>query len=182
MFTYIGHKTNTTRIGKDSFRSVLLYLSGKNIFLHEVVKIKCDGSYINIGLKKGVIQNFKMPIGRPLYWYICLLHFLTLLFMHFFKHIDEKRTGPALFSSPMGKQLKNLQLTIQSFNCFLQMWLLIIYFYVPDYITFNKMIIISLQYGQITKQFADNFLKCKQLLTLSVVKFYLMNCNILTIT
>lgn len=83
--------------GRNISESVVLYLSEKNISLDEALVDECDGTSINTGLKKGVIQISEMKIGRRLQYRIFLLHLIEFPFRHLFQHIDCKSKGRNCF-------------------------------------------------------------------------------------
>lgn len=61
------------------------------------------------GLKEELIWIFKTLIGRPLQWYLCLLHFIELPLRHLLKEVNGGTSGPYTFSGPIGKLLANCE-------------------------------------------------------------------------
>lgn len=41
-----------------------------------------------IKIKNDVIHNIEVKVGRPMQWFICLLHFSELSYAHFFQNLD----------------------------------------------------------------------------------------------
>ena len=71
--------------------------------------ILCDGTPVNTGRVGGVIKLLESNLGRPLHWFICLLHLNELILRHAFHFIDGKSSGPDSFTGSMGKHIKNLE-------------------------------------------------------------------------
>ena len=63
---------------------------------------------INTGWKNGV-RNLELKLGRPLQWFICLLHFNELTFRHFLESVDSDTTEPTSFSGQISKNLTDYE-------------------------------------------------------------------------
>ena len=55
-----------------------------------------------MGRKGGFIQ-VELTLGRPLCWFICMLHTNKLPLWHLFAHLDGPTSGANSFTSPIGK-------------------------------------------------------------------------------
>ena len=66
----------------------------------------CDGTNVNTCWKNGAIRRIEKKLGRPVQWFICLLHFIELPLRALFLKIDGQTDGPNSFSGPIGKGLK----------------------------------------------------------------------------
>lgn len=106
---YVGHLTPQRGTGSEIANSILCYLESKNFDYVKLVAIGCDGTATNTGWKNGVIRNLEVKLGRPLQWFICLLHFNELPFRHLFESVDGDTTGPTSFSGQIGKQLSGCE-------------------------------------------------------------------------
>ncbi|GBM03397.1 hypothetical protein AVEN_237490-1, partial [Araneus ventricosus] len=82
---YIGHVTPTSGSSYDIITSIISYLSGRGISLGKLVVIGCDGTADNTGWKNGLIRRIEIPLGKPLQWVVCLLHFNELPFRNLFQ-------------------------------------------------------------------------------------------------
>ena len=78
-----------------------------NMEITDAVAIGCDGTAVDTGHKSGVIQFLKEKFGRPLHWFICLLHPNELPFQHLMNHLDGKTSGPVTFTGPIGSKLRD---------------------------------------------------------------------------
>lgn len=102
---YMGHLIPKSGKGSEIAKIIMCYLDNKNLDSEQFIAIGCDGTATNTGWKNGVIRNIEVRMGRPLQWFICLLHFNELPYRHLFKHLDGETTGPTCFFGKIGKQL-----------------------------------------------------------------------------
>ena len=70
--------------------------------------IGCDGTNVNTGAHRGVIRLLEQRLGRPLQWFVCLLHANELPLRHLLIKLDGVTSGPKLFSGPIGSLLSGL--------------------------------------------------------------------------
>ena len=67
-----------------------------------------------------LLNNFLVDfsLGKPLHWFVCMLHGIELYLKHYFTSIDGKTLGPSSYSGPIGKEInKDLsRLPIVLFN------------------------------------------------------------------
>lgn len=106
---YLGHLTPPRATGSEIANSIFCYLENNNFDYVKLVAIGCDGTATNTGWKNGVIRNLELKLGRPLQWFICLLHFNELPFRHLFESVDGDTTGPTSFSGQIGKKLTDCE-------------------------------------------------------------------------
>lgn len=101
----LGHLTPPRATGSEIANSIFCYLENNNFDYVKLVAIGCVGTPTNTGWKNGVIRNLELKLGRPLQWFICLLHFNELPFRHLFESVDGDTTGPTSFSGQIDKKL-----------------------------------------------------------------------------
>lgn len=81
--------------------------------LHDVVEefggdiavLGADGTAVNTGKNGGIFRLFELFEGRPVHWFICLLHSNELNLRELFTKLDGVSAGPRSFSGPIGKKL-----------------------------------------------------------------------------
>ena len=71
--------------------------------------IGCDGTNVNTGAHRGVTHLLEKYLGRPLQWFMCLLHANELPLKHLFIKLDGVTSGPKLFSGPIGSLLQTYE-------------------------------------------------------------------------
>ncbi|GBM35405.1 hypothetical protein AVEN_19905-1 [Araneus ventricosus] len=72
---YIIHLSPSFGTAKQISATIIGYFKGITRDLSQLLAIGCDGTYVNIGWKSGVIRCLELKLGKPLQWVICLLHF-----------------------------------------------------------------------------------------------------------
>lgn len=72
--------------------------------------VGCDSTNTNIGGRGGIIQYIEKALGRPLQWFVCLLHTNELPLRHLFQTLDGPTTGANTFSGPIGQAIKSCEL------------------------------------------------------------------------
>lgn len=103
---YIGHVTPASGTSSDIMKSIKHFFSNNECEMNELCAVGCAGTVVNTGVHSGVIRLLEIDAGKPLQWFICLLHFNELPFRHLFQSIDGLTSGPNSFSGPIGKMLK----------------------------------------------------------------------------
>ena len=63
---------------------------------------------MNTGPLGGVVHLLEMQLGRPVHWFICMLHSNELPLRHLMQNLDDVTHGPA-FSGVIGKALVNCE-------------------------------------------------------------------------
>nr|CAI5841856.1 unnamed protein product [Callosobruchus analis] len=79
------------------------------INVDSVVVIGCDGTVVNTGRKNRVIVQLERKLGRPLQWFICMLHINEFPLRHLLHFLDGSTTGPRGFSLEIEKQLETCE-------------------------------------------------------------------------
>ena len=67
--------------------------------------IGADGCSTNTGYKKGALVMLEKLIGRPVHWFICMLHGCELPLRAVIKALDGGTSGPLTLKGPIGKTL-----------------------------------------------------------------------------
>ena len=107
---YIGHVTPPSGHGWAIAQSIYAYLKSHDL-LGSVVAAGADGTVVNVGPDGGAIRYLEMLNGKPMHYFICMLHGNELPFRALFYHYDGKTSGPETWSGPIGKDIKkSLQL------------------------------------------------------------------------
>lgn len=118
---YVGHITPNSGSSEDIVKSVISYLSERDISLENLIVIGCDGTSVNTGWKTGLVRRVELYLRKPVQWAICLLHFNELPFRHLFQHLDGNTTGPSTSKGPVGEKLVDCQklpvVNFQSIDC-----------------------------------------------------------------
>lgn len=105
--TYLGHVTPVSGSSNHIKASILSYLQ-QNVNLSKLWAVGCDDTVVNTGSKNGVRQ-LEIAVGRPLQWFICLLHANELPLRHLMQHLDGKTSGPRGYSGNIGKLLETCE-------------------------------------------------------------------------
>ena len=71
----------------------------------KVGPIKCGGTNVNTGYKRGAMRCLEMFLKRPLQWVICELHLNGLALHHIFMIFDGSTKSPDKFSGAIGSKL-----------------------------------------------------------------------------
>ena len=67
--------------------------------------VGADGCRVNTGHYEGGIVHMEKLLGRPLHWFICLLHGVELPLRAFVRELDGGAKGPFSLKGPIGKTL-----------------------------------------------------------------------------
>lgn len=105
---YLGHVTPSSGHSTNIKRSILEFLE-KNMDLSKLQAIGCDGTVVNTGVKNGILRQIEVSLGRPLQWFVCLLHANELPLRHLLQNLDGSTTGPKGYSGEIGKQLEKCE-------------------------------------------------------------------------
>lgn len=104
--TYFGHiSINPPGTALNISKSIITYIKAKSIDLKCLTVVGCDGTNVNTGWKSGIIRLLEIHIGRPLHWFICLLHNNELPLRNLLYDLDGHTKGPYSFSGPIGSKL-----------------------------------------------------------------------------
>lgn len=102
---YMGHLTPKSGSAENIRKCIVTFLKSTNTDLNKLVAIGSDGTVVNTGSKNGVISQLEHFVGRPLHWFVCLLHCNELPLRHLFQELDGKTSGPKQFSGRIGQSL-----------------------------------------------------------------------------
>ena len=95
---YSGHGIS---IGLKTFR----FMKSKGWDVSLVV-VGADGCNVNVGHNEGAIVYLEKLLGRPLHWFICLLHGVELPLRAIIRELDGGTSGPFTLKGPVGKTLQ----------------------------------------------------------------------------
>ena len=114
---YVGHFTPATGSSRSILQGIVKFTEDNGISMDSILAIGCDGTNVNTGTKGGLIVLMEEYLGRPLHWFICMLHANELPLRHLFSNLDGKTSGPRCFTGPIGKLLQNCEIKpIQTFD------------------------------------------------------------------
>jgi len=106
---YLGHVTPESGSAKNIHTSINKFLLDNETATKDLVAIGCDGTNVNTGVTGGIIRLLEIQLGRPLHWFICMLHANELPLRHLIQRLDGGTQGPTLFSGNIGKALGNCE-------------------------------------------------------------------------
>lgn len=98
-------------------KTILSFLKDKNI-LNGLVALGSDGENLNVGGDGGINYYIEAELGRPLHWFVCLLHMNELPLKNLITKLDGKTTSSNTFSGPVGKSLEDVSLPVVKFKRF----------------------------------------------------------------
>lgn len=67
--------------------------------------VGADGCNVNVGNHEGAIVVLEKLLGKPLQWFICMLHGCELPFRALVRELDGGTTGPFSLKGPIGSTL-----------------------------------------------------------------------------
>ena len=101
---YLGHEVpysgHGISIGLRLFRS----LKEKNLAAKMIVA-GADGCNVNVGNNEGALVYLELLLGKPLHWFICMLHGCELPFRALVRKLDGGTSGPLSLKGPIGSTL-----------------------------------------------------------------------------
>ena len=106
---YLGHFTTETGSSLSIHSGITRFLEEKSFSMTSLVAIGCDGTNVNTGMNNGVIKRIEDSLGRPVHWFVCMLHSNELPLRHLFNSLDGKTSGPRSFTGPIGKELQKCE-------------------------------------------------------------------------
>ena len=65
-----------------------------------------DGCNVNVGNEEGALAYLEKLLGRPLQWFICMLHGVELPLRALVRELDGGTTGPTSLKGPIGSTLE----------------------------------------------------------------------------
>lgn len=101
---YLGHEVpysgHGISIGLKIFRS----LKSKGL-AKDILVVGADGCNVNVGNNEGALVYLEKLLGRPLHWYICMLHGCELPLRAIVRTLDGGTSGPLTLKGPIGSTL-----------------------------------------------------------------------------
>ena len=115
---YMGHITPPDGKAQTIADCIINFIAEKNSM--DLLKvISCDGTNTNVGAEGGIKHIIEMKLGRPLHWFICLLHANELPLRHLITELDGPTSGANTFTGPIGKSLSRVKdMSVVSYNSF----------------------------------------------------------------
>lgn len=114
---YLGHVSPEDGSAVALGDAAIEYLTEVRVSTAALQCVGCDGCGVNIGWKGGAIHEIEVAVGRPLSWFVCMLHGNELPLRHVIVIFDGPTSGPRDFTGPIGKQLKScLDLPVVKFT------------------------------------------------------------------
>lgn len=104
---YLGHMSPKDGSANAIEKSIMDFLHENDICTKDLIAVGCDGTNVNTGIKGGTIRLLEETLGRPLHWFICLLHANELPLRHLLQYVDGSTSGPKAFLGPIGRALQN---------------------------------------------------------------------------
>ena len=101
---YVSHITPEFGKAFDLFQSLYGILQSTNSVVSNQV-VGADSTNVNTGSVGGVIYFLESAVGRPLHWFIGMLHTNELPLRHLFKILDGPTSGSTTFFDVIGKRL-----------------------------------------------------------------------------
>lgn len=105
---YLTHVTPTSGKSIDISSSIISVISDQGA-TDTFCATGCDSTNVNTGSKAGVIRQIELSLGRPVNWFICMLHTNELPLRHLFTHLDGVTSGATSFTGPIGKALQTCE-------------------------------------------------------------------------
>ena len=65
-----------------------------------------DGCNVNVGKEEGALAYLEKLLGKPLQWFICMLHGVELPLRALIKKLDGGTSGPSSLKGPIGSTLE----------------------------------------------------------------------------
>lgn len=71
------------------------FFISKDLSLENLIAVCSDGEVTNTGTSGGILRLIECHLGRPIHWFVCLLHFNELPFRHLYNAVEKSvTTGP----------------------------------------------------------------------------------------
>lgn len=78
-------------------KTITSFLKDKNMF-DILIALGSDGENLNVGRHGGINYYIEAELGRPLHWFVCLLHTNELPLKNLINKLDGKTTSSNTFS------------------------------------------------------------------------------------
>lgn len=107
---FLGYAVAMETSSAPEISEILLhFFREKQIDLSDLIAVCCDGEVKNTGRFNGILRCLENHIGRPLHWFVCLLHFNETIFRHIFEKIDASHTkGPTASTGVIARAIENV--------------------------------------------------------------------------
>jgi len=113
---YLGHLKTSSGTILHLTRSILDFIDQNKIDTSTLVAVGCDDTIVNTGLRGGVFRLLEEYFKKSMHWFVCLLHTNELPLRHLLVHLDGITHGPNSFSGTIGKQLKDSDMPVVTFQ------------------------------------------------------------------
>jgi len=107
---FLGHITVNGETADIKHKKLSEFFQAKGFSLANLIGICSDGEPTNTGTENGILRRFEISLGRPLHWFVCLLHFNELPFRHFFAEVEKSMsTGPRSSTGKLAKLIETCE-------------------------------------------------------------------------
>lgn len=97
-------KGETSKAKKDE---LIEFFTSKDLSLENLIGVCSDGEVANTGTTGGVLRLIECHLGRPIHWFVCLLHFNELPFRHLYNAIEKSvTTGPRTGTGSLAQMME----------------------------------------------------------------------------
>lgn len=108
--TLLGYANLTEENANAKCNSIIAFFDSLEISLNDLAGVCCDGEPTNTGVENGVIIRLEKHLGRSLHWFICLLHFNELPFIHLYNKLEKSITkGPSTTTGTLAAQIQDCE-------------------------------------------------------------------------
>lgn len=104
---FLGYVPIKKSTAKPVSESIISLLEDQKIF-NKLMALGSDGTNLNVGADGGINHFIEMALGRPLHWFICMLHLNELPLKRLIEKLDGSTSGDKSFSGPVGKALADV--------------------------------------------------------------------------
>ena len=102
---YLGHEVPYS--GHGVSLGLTMFRFCKSMGWEATLKVAgVDGCNVNVGNKEGALVYLEKLLGKPLQWFICMLHGIELPLRALIKKLDGGTSGPSSLKGPIGSTLE----------------------------------------------------------------------------
>ena len=115
--TFLGHEVPLSGHGISIGVKLFRFLKSKG-WDRDLLVVGADGCNVNTGNKHGALVYLEKLLGKPLHWYICMLHLCELPLRALIRDLDGGTSGPFTLKGPIGSTLNDdlTELQVTSFS------------------------------------------------------------------
>src|SRR6218665_14795 len=113
---YLEHLKTSSGTILHLTRSILDFVDQKKIDTSTLVAIGCVDKFVNTGLRGGVFRLLEEYFKKSVHCFVCLLHTNELPLRHLLELLDGVTHEPNSFSGATGKQLKDSDMPVVTFQ------------------------------------------------------------------